>query len=361
MSRPARLRIDVKALQHNYARVKAYAPDSAVLAMLKANAYGHGYLPIAKGLPAADAFGVACLEEAVILRNGGISQPIVLMEGVFEFAELLEAADHKCTLVIHCLQQIDMLEKLRVDYQFPVWLKVNTGMHRLGVSEAEMEIAIRRLEALQSVKKPVGLMTHFAEAEVADGLITKHQIDLFKRYTAKHTGPVTLANSAAIMAWKEVHADWVRPGLMLYGASPFPGTTGADYDLQPVMTATSRLIEVYPIQKGARVGYGSTWEAPENLMLGIVGFGYGDGYPQFTSNNMPVLVNGVECELAGRVSMDMLAVDLRRCPDASIGDEVILWGRGLPVEKLAKHANTSAYEVLTRVTNRPKIEIVGEK
>lgn len=357
MSRPTFLKIDLAALQHNLDRVRALAPGRSIIAMVKANAYGHGIVRVAQGLADADALGVASLEEGIILRQAGITQPIVLMEGLFDASEIAEAAAHHFSLVVHHLPHVEMLEKARVTTPFTVWLKINTGMHRLGVDPAQFPAIYERLMAAAAVKKPIGLMTHFAEADCLQRQTTRDQLQRFNAITANYPGPHSLANSAAIIAWPDTHADWVRPGLILYGASPFADKTGPDHQLKPVMTLWSRLIALTHVNKGGSVGYGGTWIAPENMTIGIVGVGYGDGYPQFAQNGTPILVDGVECSLVGRVSMDMLAVDLRPHPQAKIGDRVVLWGEGLPVERVARMSNTSAYEILTRMTPRPKIEI----
>lgn len=355
MSRPTFLTIDLDALRYNMQRTHEFAPKSAVIAMVKANAYGHGIVRVAKALSTADALGVASLDEGLTLRAAGITQPIVLMEGLFYADEIIEAAKQQFTLVVHHLPHVEILENTKEKHQFPVWLKINTGMNRLGMSPEDALHAYERLQKLSNVQHPIGLMTHFAEADMVDGAATKNQIQIFNRITQELAGARSLANSAGILAWPEAHADWVRPGLMLYGASPFPDKTGLDHDLKPVMTLSSKLIAVNKVKQGEKVGYGGTWTAPEDMLVGIVGVGYGDGYPQYAKNGTPVLVNGIECQLAGRVSMDMLAVDLRPCSHAQVGDEVILWGRGLPVERVARHSDTSAYEILTRMTPRPKI------
>jgi alanine racemase len=202
-------------------------------------------------------------------------------------------------------------------------------------------------------------MTHFAEADHPDLDATKHQQELFLQLVQRYPGPKSMSNSAAILAWTDSHADWVRPGLMLYGASPFADQTGLDFQLKPVMTLWSRLIAITNVKKGGRVGYGGTWTAPEDMRVGVVGVGYGDGYPQFAGNGTPVLVNGVECPLVGRVSMDMLTVDLRPIPTAAVGDKVVLWGQGLPVERVARTCKTSPYEILTRMTPRPKLQVTN--
>lgn len=358
MSRPTQMTIDLGALQHNFDRVRMLAPKSSTIAMVKANAYGHGLVRVAKALPSAEALGVASLEEALTLREAGITQPIILMEGLFSPNELTDAARHDFILVVHHRAHVEMLEQAHLSKPFSVWLKINTGMNRLGILPSEVDIIYARLRNTKAVKKPIGLMTHFAEADLVDHETTQQQITIFNECTAHLSGPRSLANSAAILAWPAAHEDWVRPGLMLYGASPFANKTSLDLDLLPVMTLSSRIIAITQVKQGGRIGYGGTWTAPEDMMIGVVGVGYGDGFPQFAHNGTPVLVKGVECPLVGRVSMDMLTVDLRQLPDAKINDPVVLWGKGLPVEFIARHTNSSPYEILTRMTPRPKIEIL---
>jgi alanine racemase len=360
MTRPTYMTIDLDALRNNLTRVRDYVKDCSVIAMVKANAYGHGIERVGQALSMTDAFGVASLDEGIRLREAGITKPIVLMEGVFYFDELLIAAQHQFTLVVHHLPHIEMLEKCEAyKTSFSVWLKINTGMHRLGIQPTEINACHQRLTRASAVKKPIGLMTHFAEADAMYSTTTLSQCELFNKITYDIKGPRSLANSAGIIAYPNTHGDWVRPGLMLYGASPFSGKTGLDYHLRPVMTLWARLIAITSVQRGSKVGYGGTWIAPEDMSIGVVSIGYGDGYPQFAQPGTPILVNGVECPLVGRVSMDMLTVDLRQQPQANIGDPVVLWGKGLPVERIAEYSRTSAWEILTRMTPRPKIEVQG--
>ena len=358
MSRPTYMNIDLAALQKNLGRVRKMASGRKVIAMVKANAYGHGIIRIAHALTSADALGVASLEEGLMLREAGIMQPIVLMEGLFYPEELTIAARHDFSLVVHHLPHVEILEQAKIRKPFSVWLKLNTGMHRLGIDPAETRQIYERLNKLTAVQHPIGFMTHFAEADAIASTATSEQIQRFHAATQELPGPRSLANSAGIIAWPDSHGDWVRPGLMMYGASPFAEKTGLDHGLQPVMTLWSRLIAITNVKKGGKVGYGGTWTAPEDMIVGVVGVGYGDGYPQLATNGTPVLVNGRECELVGRVSMDMLTVDLRNQPEAKIGDEVVLWGVGLPVERVARHSHSSAYEILTRMTPRPKIDVM---
>lgn len=356
MTRPAQITIDLAALQHNFKQIKCMAPGSAVMAMVKSNAYGHGLERIATALPDAEALGVACSEEGSILRRAGVKNPIVLMEGLFDANELTLAEEHDFVLVVHEAIQIEMLEK-HVGKPFHVWLKIDTGMHRLGFEPSQAEKYYLRLMNCAAVKKPIGLMTHFAESDSLDRAPTLKQIEIFNQTTKNLTGPRTLANSAGIIAWPAAHADWVRPGIILYGASPFIGHRGVEHHLQPVMSLSSKLIAIHQLQKDDRVGYGGTWTCPEDMRVGVVGIGYGDGYPRHAQNGTPMLVNGRPCPLVGRVAMDMITVDLRTQPEAKIGDPVLLWGPGLPVEVVAEYSDTTGYELLTRITQRVRVVI----
>jgi alanine racemase len=358
MSRPAQITIDLAALRHNLQEIRKMAPRSAVIAMVKSNAYGHGLERIALALPEANAFGVASLEEGLQLRFAGITQPIVLMEGCFAAHEMPKVLMHDFTLVLHHFNQIDMLDQVSSKKSINAWLKIDTGMHRLGFAADEIKKAYQRLLASSKIKKPFGLMTHFANADSMDRAHTLQQIELFTAVTEGLPGSRSLSNSAAIIAWPTAHADWVRPGIMLYGASPFSGHQGIEHNLKPVMVLSSELIAIHQLKKGERVGYGGTWTCPEDMRVGVVGIGYGDGYPRHVKNGAPVLVNGLSCPLAGKVSMDMLTVDLRSQPDAKVGDPVMLWGPGLPVEVVAEYSETTAYELLTRITQRVRVAIV---
>lgn len=357
MSRPAQITINLSALRHNLQQVRLMAPNAAVLAMVKSNAYGHGLERIALALPDVDAMGVASLEEGMHLRHAGIKNPIFLMEGVFDASELSLAMEHHFTLIVHHLQQVEMLERYAGGGTFPVWIKINTGMHRLGFHPEEFQSAYARLSQCDAVNKPIGLMTHFAEADSVDRANTLQQIELFNALTEGLPGPRSLANSAGIIAWPSAHRDWVRPGITLYGASPLAGHRGVEHHLYPVMTLSSELISVHDVKKDSRIGYGGVFTCPEDMRIGVVAIGYGDGYPLHAKNGTPVLVNGRPCPLAGRVAMDMMTVDLRTQPEAKVGDPVLLWGPGLPVEVVASYSETSAYELLTRITQRVRVVV----
>ncbi|MGD9108632.1 MAG: alanine racemase [Gammaproteobacteria bacterium] len=352
MDCPTKVHIDVDALQHNFNRAHELAPDSKVLAMVKANAYGHGITEIAKALHNADAFGVACLAEASSIRQVNLSNPIVLMSGFVNVNDLTKIVELKCEVVIHNFEQIKILEQARLSHPVKVWLKINTGMHRLGFVPEDVEDAYVRLSNCKNVAMSPKLMTHFADADDIKKSTTAKQIEVFNSVTKNLSGEKSLANSAAILSFPESHADWVRPGGLLYGVSSLLNKTGEDHNLMPVMTLKSKIITLRFAKKDEAIGYGGIWRCPENMPFAIVGIGYGDGYPRHAKNGTPVLVNGHICPLIGRVAMDMLAVDVRSYPCAKIGDEVILWGKGLPIEHVAAYADTITYELFCGVTRR---------
>jgi alanine racemase len=351
MTRATRAVIDLHALQHNLKRVRQLAPSSRVMAVIKANGYGHGLQRVARSLASADAFGVACMEEAVALRDMGVSIPILLLEGVTDDAELSLALRLNLDVVVHQQRQLDLMKNPVSGHTLDAWLKLDTGMHRLGFSSGELASAWQQLEASPLVNKKY-LMTHLACGDNRESNKTIEQIDLFNTTVANIPGEFSIANSAGILGWSASHLQWVRPGIMLYGVSPFDNDSGTQQDLLPVMTLYSQLIAINHFKKGDTIGYGGTWSCPEDMPVGVVAIGYGDGYPRHAAAGTPVLVNGKRVPLIGRVSMDMITVDLRSQPQASIGDEVILWGKGLPVEEIAQHAGTIGYDLLCGVTTR---------
>lgn len=352
--RPLAASIDLAALTHNLGVLRAAAGSSKVLAVIKASAYGHGTLNAAEALREADGFAVLLLDEALALRHAGYSHPIVLLEGFFSGDELETIAHAHLRPVIHREDQIVLLEKARPAHRLDVWLKIDTGMHRLGIPAQHARAAIERLRACAHVAS-VTLMTHFAAAdEPAIGVAAQqHTFNAHTRGLDLHT---SLANSAALLRHPETHGHWVRPGIALYGASPFAGQTGAAHGLKPVMTLASRLIAIQPIKQGEGVGYGLTYIAEHAMRVGIVACGYADGYPRHANTGTPILVDGYETRTLGRVSMDMLAVDLGHCAHAHIGSPVTLWGVGLPAERVATAAGTLAYELFTALTARVPIQ-----
>ncbi|MGH8119651.1 MAG: alanine racemase [Gammaproteobacteria bacterium] len=360
MSRPARVVINLSALRQNLNRVRTLAPRARVMAIIKTDAYGHGITRVARALASADAFGVACLEEARQLRGSGIVQPVVLLEGAYAAAELQEIVQLELDMVVHDRFQVEMLESARPEKPINVWLKVDTGMHRLGVLPGEFNESWQRLQECRSVAQQVRLMTHLATASERAHPMTRMQLDCFRQLCGHLPVEKSIANSAGITAFPESHADWVRPGLMLYGVSPLSDSTAAEEGLVPVMSLQSELIAIKQLCTGEPVGYGATWHCPEDMPVGVVAAGYGDGYPRHAPSGTPVLLNGARVNLIGRASMDMLIVDLRAQPDARIGDPVVLWGDGLPVEEVARHADTIPYEILCGVHKRLQFIDHGE-
>jgi alanine racemase len=352
MSRAARALIDLEALQHNFRKVQELAPNSKILAVIKADGYGHGIVRMARNLRDADAFAVASLEEAETLREAGIKKPIVLLEGIFNASELAVAADQNLEIVVHHKEQLELLESVRTAVPLQAWLKIDTGMHRLGFAPEQAKAAWQRLHDCTSITDDVRLMTHLANADDREDLYTEEQIRLFDNTVTEMDGKHSIANSAGILAWPEAHRQWVRPGIMLYGVSPFNNASGADLGLKPVMNVSTRLIAVNRFRQGDSIGYGGTWVCPEDMNVGVAAIGYGDGYPRHAESGTTVLVNKNRASLIGRVSMDMITIDLRGQPEAKIGDPVHLWGEGLPAEEIAGYASTIAYELLCGVTRR---------
>ncbi len=347
--RPACASLDASALRHNLAEVRALS-GARVMAIVKANGYGHGLTWVAKTLAEADAFGVASLEEGRELRESGIRQEICLLEGFFDASEIPVILREHLTPVIHDHYQVEALKGVRGAGRCDVWIKVDTGMHRLGFEPAEVPAVMAELAALPCIARQ-GLLSHLACAEDADSAATRGQIERFEGLALPGLRR-SLANSAGIMQWPAAHTDWVRPGLMLYGASPLAANTPAPARLKPVMTLRSRLISVRNRHKGDAIGYGGVYRCPQDMPVGVVGVGYGDGYPREFQTTVSVLVRGQRAPVIGRISMDMLTVDLRAVAGAQVGDEVILWGQVLAVEEIAHAAGTIPYTLLCGLTQR---------
>ncbi len=353
MAHPTIAHIDLEALHHNLNQIKATAPKSKILAMVKRDAYGHGAVEIAKSIERdVNAFGVIFLKEALQLSGAGIKTPIVILSGFFDAEELTAIDQHGFESVIHNFAQLEILEKTKLKNPLRVWLKIDTGMHRLGFQPHQVQEAYQKLMQNKMVQKPLRLMTHFSDADNVNSKKTSAQIALFEQLAATLEGEWCMANSSAILNWPKTHVDWIRPGITLYGISPFDGKTGLELNLQPVMTLTSRLITIHELEKGETVGYGSTFICPEKMRVGIASIGYGDGYPRNTKSGAPILVDGVRTQLIGRVAMDMIGIDLRPVPNAKIGSTVTLWGKGLPVEEVAVYAGEYQYELFSRLTSR---------
>ena len=351
MTRATRAVIDLSALRHNLAQTRRAAPQSKIIAVVKANGYGHGLMRVARALSGVDAFGVACLDEALALRAAEITTPIVLLEGFTLPEDIEQLARHDLQAVVHHDTQVQMLEAA-ASKPLAVWLKVDTGMHRLGFAPAVVPAMHARLTRCAGVAPDIRFMTHLANADDRGSALTVQQVALFEDTIRGFDGERSIGNSAGLLGWPECRSDWVRPGIMLYGVSPFAEASGAQHGLRPVMTLHSELIAVNHFRRGDPIGYGGIWRCPEDMPVGVVAIGYGDGYPRHAESGTPVLVNGRRVPLVGRVSMDMVCVDLRRQPRARVGDPVILWGDGLPVEEVAQHAGTIGYQLLCAVTQR---------
>lgn len=345
--------VDLAAIRHNLGRVREYAPRSKVMAAIKADAYGHGAVPIARALQQAgvDAFAVACLEEALVLREADLTAPITLLEGVLSLEEAEQASRLQLQVVVHDFWQLELLQRLPPERPLTLWFKLDSGMHRLGLPLAAAPQLLAALQA-RPAWTLAGWITHLACADEADNPMTQRQVTAFERALQGLPGPRSVANSAGLIAWPQARADWVRPGLMLYGASPLPGQTGADLGLCPAMRVESRLIAVQELEGGETVGYGATFRCPERMRVGVVAVGYADGVHRILPTGAPVLIHGQRAPMVGRVSMDMISVDLRGLPQAQVGDTVTLWGPGLPAEEVAGWAGTLAYELFCGLTNR---------
>jgi alanine racemase len=358
MSRAAVARIDLTALKKNLGRAKSAAPNSRTLAIVKGNAYGHGLLRVSHALDSVDAYGVARIDEAVRLREGGIDKTVVVLEGFQDGSDLSAVREMGFHPVIHADHQITLLEsELRKsdDNPLSVWLKLDTGMHRLGFDASRFGQIYDRLKAHPQVDVSV-LMTHFACADDRLDSSTDRQIELFDRITGDMQCPTSLANSAGLLSWPASQRQWIRPGIMLYGLSPFQNGQAADDGLFAVMTFKSRIIALHEVAAGDSVGYGATWTCARNSLVGVVAAGYADGYPRQAPAGTPLLVNGARCPLAGRVSMDMLCIDLTDHPKVKVGDTATLWGEGLPLEEVATHMGTIAYTLCCGITSRTEYD-----
>ena len=347
--------IDLSACRHNLNVARQAAPDSKCIAVIKANAYGHGMVKIAKALTDADAFAVARIEEAIKLREANINTPILLLEGFTSEDELELIQKYNFDTVIHSYHQIQLLEQSHIE-EINVFLKVDSGMHRLGFEPNVVASMVEKLEKCSAVAS-IKLMTHLANADDKHDDKTIQQIETFyQSIESLENKETSIANSAGILGWPQTHTAWVRPGIMLYGVSPFINSHADDHNLKPVMTLSSHLITIKKLAKGEPIGYGGNYVCEKDMTVGIVAIGYGDGYPRHAKTGTPVLVNGQRSRILGRVSMDMICVDLTEQPGANISDSVVLWGEGLPVEEVAESADTIAYELLCGVTSRVKFE-----
>ncbi len=354
--RPIQATISASALQHNLAVVRQYAKTAKVMAVIKANGYGHGLIHVAHALNSADAFATLNLSEAIDLREAGFEQTILLLEGAFDQEELRIASSFEISLVVHNHKQVEMLQTSKLARAVNVYLKMNTGMNRLGFTPADYRSVYHQLTACEHVGH-ITLMTHFATADDDRGVTMP--LARFKEATSSIDAPASLANSATILRYPEAHADWVRPGIMLYGATPVSGTPAAKFDLKPAMQFSSQIIAIQTLVAGESVGYGERFTATKETRVGIVACGYADGYPRHAPNGTPIAVNGMITHTLGRVSMDMLFCDLTDLPMADIGSSVELWGATVPVDAVAEASGTVGYELLCAVAPRVPMSVVA--
>lgn len=354
--RPIQATISASALQHNLGIVKQHAKTAKVMAVVKANAYGHGLIHVAHALNTADGFAVLNLSEAIDLRESGFEHDILLLEGAFDQEELRIAASFDIHIVVHHAQQIEMLQNTKLARAINIYLKMNTGMNRLGFMPAEYCSAYQQLTSCQNVNH-ITLMTHFATADEAIGIT--QPLQCFQEATKGLANPISLANSATILRHPEAHADWVRPGIMLYGATPVSGTPATAFDLKPAMKLTSAIIAEQILEAGESVGYGGTFTASKRTRIGVVACGYADGYPRHAPNGTPIAVAGSMTETRGRVSMDMLCCDLTDLPKATVGTPVELWGNIVPVDAVAEASGTVGYELLCALAPRVPVTVIA--
>ncbi len=362
MSQNAVAVIRADAIRHNLERLRAAAPDCRVMAVIKADAYGHGMSQIASLLKDADSLAVARVSEGVQLRAAGMGSPIVVLEGCSSAEELNEAIQNELQVVVHDPEHFEMLAALEDKQRLRVWLKLDTGMGRLGFLPEDIADCMHQLHRLPVVQKDIALMTHLACSDDPDSSVTMEQVRRFGSSIDNFEGDISVANSAAVLLWPQTLEssldlnyrgnNWIRPGLALYGASPVRGKSARELGLKAAMSFESRLIAVKTVRRGTRVGYGGSWRASRDTVVGVVAAGYGDGYPRHLKSGTPVLVNGRRVSLIGRVSMDMINLDLTDVPVARVGDPVVLWGGHLPIEEIAARAGTIPYELMCGLSGR---------
>lgn len=352
--RPARALIDLQALRHNYQLARELSGAKA-LAVIKADAYGHGAVRCAQALQAeADGFAVACIEEALALRAAGIHGPVLLLEGFFEASELELIVQHDLWCVVHALWQLEAIEKANLSKPITVWLKLDSGMHRVGLHPKDYQSAYQHLQATGKVARIV-LMSHFARADELDCSASNDQVAVFQAARQGLNAEISLRNSPAVLGWPQIPSDWVRPGIMLYGSTPFEVQQAQAQRLQPVMTLESKVISVRELPAGEPVGYGARFISQRPTRVGVVAMGYADGYPRLAPTGTPVMVAGKRSQLIGRVSMDMLCIDLTDVPEAGLGSPVELWGKNVLASDVAIQAGTIPYQIFCNLRRVPLV------
>lgn len=352
--RPLKAFIHQASLRHNLGVVKSLTPQSKIMSVVKANGYGHGLIHAAHGLKESDGFAVLSLNEAIDLREHGFEQEILLLEGVFESYEISIAAKMNINLVVHNLHQLKMIDDAKLKYPIDVHFKINTGMNRLGFNPQDTKEILTSLQS-KSYIKSITLMTHFATADEPKGV--DWQLNIFNGIANQFNFSRSVANSASILNFKNTHLEWVRPGIMLYGASPIVGKKANIFQLKPAMQLKSKIIAIQHLSKGDSIGYGESFKAQNDMRIGVVACGYADGYPRHAPSGTPIYVAGKKTSTVGRVSMDMLYIDITNISEASISSEVELWGEHIPVDDVAEKSGTVGYELLCAISASKRVPI----
>ncbi len=352
--------IDLAALQHNCNIVRRAAPHSRIMAAVKANAYGHGLIRVAQALHSVDSLAVARLEEALTLIEHDIRTPLVLLSEQLSSAELELCAEKSISIVIHNPEGANNLITTTLSQPIDIWLKLDSGMHRLGFQPPQFPVYYQQLKTSANVSS-IKLMTHFSSANETQNPLTNQQQSCFEKFAQPLKEPMSLANSAAILAWPNSHKDWVRPGIMLYGADPLDSENTLSTELKPVMNLYARLIAIRNIDAGESVGYNGIWTSQRSSTIATIAAGYADGYPRHARSGTPVLIKNQRVPLVGRVSMDMISVDITDHPDIVVGDKALLWGELLSVNEVAQYSDTISYELLTGVSSRVKFNYLNDR
>lgn len=362
MVRAAIAILSTENLLHNLEVIRTRSNNVPIIAMIKANAYGHGIRSTALRLEGkVYSLGVASIDEAIALRKAGVKMRITLMSGAFEPDDLLVAACENFQLIFHNVDQIEWLSKVKLPNPIEIWFKIDSGMGRLGFDLEIAEKAYKELSNNAQVVQPIGIISHLACSDDVDHPLNIKQIDNFNKFTEKLPGLKSLLSSAGIFNFAAHVHDVVRPGIALYGISPIKNKIASDLGLKPVMTLQTRLVAVKDVKASSNIGYGARFTCPQDMKIGVIAMGYGDGYPRSAKDGTPILVNNKRCQLVGRVSMDMITIDLRTCPEAQVGDSVILWGEGLPIEEVAQYTDNIAYDIICAVQQRVKFYWTRER
>lgn len=355
MPRPAIAYLSGENLRHNMQVIQKQAPHSKIIPMIKANAYGHGMIETAKRIEdLVSHMGVASIDDGIMLRNAGIKSGILLAQGPFEPADMSLAIQYNCDMVLHQQEHIDWLDEIETPEKLKVWIKVNTGMNRLGFPIQDVESIYKKLKSHKKVQDIIPIMSHFSCSGTKNGLMNKQQLESLQKLKSKIDTEFSLCNTGGIFHFPDAHYDYVRPGISTYGVSSLPGIMAEDINLKPVMTLKSIVNAVRTVRKGEHIGYSAQYQAKEDMVMAVIAFGHADGYPVTAPEGTPILVNGVRCPIIGPVSMDMISLDVTKVKDVKIGDEVVIWGDALPLDEIVQHTKVSPGSMLSLIRDRVK-------